>query len=56
MSARILDGRELASRLRRELQHRLGRLVEPDVEEAPCLAIVYDGTSEAAAAELINFT
>jgi methylenetetrahydrofolate dehydrogenase (NADP+)/methenyltetrahydrofolate cyclohydrolase len=48
MSARILDGRELASRLRRELQHRLERLVEPDVDEPPSMAIVYDGTSEAA--------
>lgn len=48
MSARLLDGRELASHLRRELQHRLERLVEPEVDEAPCLAIVRDGTSDAA--------
>jgi methylenetetrahydrofolate dehydrogenase (NADP+) / methenyltetrahydrofolate cyclohydrolase len=48
MSARLLDGRELASHLRRELQHRLGRLVDPEVDETPCLAIVRDGTSDAA--------
>ena len=48
MSARLLDGRELASHLRRELQHRLERILDPENEEPPCLAIVRDGTSEAA--------
>jgi methylenetetrahydrofolate dehydrogenase (NADP+) / methenyltetrahydrofolate cyclohydrolase len=47
MSSRLLDGRELASHLRRELQHRLEQLVDPE-DEAPHLAIVRDGTSEAA--------
>jgi methylenetetrahydrofolate dehydrogenase (NADP+)/methenyltetrahydrofolate cyclohydrolase len=48
MSARLLDGRELASHLRRELQHRVERLTDPDAGEAPGLAIVRDGSSEAA--------
>ncbi|HEX2767622.1 MAG TPA: bifunctional 5,10-methylenetetrahydrofolate dehydrogenase/5,10-methenyltetrahydrofolate cyclohydrolase [Candidatus Limnocylindria bacterium] len=50
MSARLLDGRELASHLRRELQHRLERLVDPEAEgaDAPCLAIVRDASSEPA--------
>ena len=48
MSSRLLDGRELASHLRRELQHRLEQLVDPELDEAPHLAIVRDGTSEAA--------
>lgn len=43
MTARLLDGRELASRLRRELSARVERL--PD---SPRLAIVRDGSSEAA--------
>lgn len=49
MTTRILDGRDLASRLRRELQHRVDALVEPDGEDVPCLAILRDGASEAAA-------
>lgn len=49
MTARILDGREVASHLRRELQHRLDRIVDPEGDEAPpALAIVRDGTSEPA--------
>jgi methylenetetrahydrofolate dehydrogenase (NADP+)/methenyltetrahydrofolate cyclohydrolase len=48
MSARLLDGRELASHLRRELQHRFERLVDPDADDAPCLAIVRDASSDAA--------
>ncbi len=54
MSGRILDGRELASHLRRELSRRVERLVEQAGGEAeptdpPCLAIVTDGGSEQAA-------
>jgi methylenetetrahydrofolate dehydrogenase (NADP+)/methenyltetrahydrofolate cyclohydrolase len=60
VSARLLDGRELATRLRRELHHRLetavGRsLDEPPADEGeaqpshiPELAIVTDGASSAA--------
>ena len=54
MSGRILDGRELASHLRRELLHRLGALggatVDGDTEATPSirLAIVTDGRTEAA--------
>jgi methylenetetrahydrofolate dehydrogenase (NADP+)/methenyltetrahydrofolate cyclohydrolase len=47
VSSRLLDGRELASHLRRELQHRIVRLVEPE-EAPPALAIVRDATSDAA--------
>jgi methylenetetrahydrofolate dehydrogenase (NADP+)/methenyltetrahydrofolate cyclohydrolase len=57
MSARVLDGRELASHLRRELRHRVDVLTgrDPEAEDAsdqpaaPALAILRDGTSEAAA-------
>jgi methylenetetrahydrofolate dehydrogenase (NADP+) / methenyltetrahydrofolate cyclohydrolase len=50
LTARILDGRDLASRLRRELQHRVETLVGPAEDaEPPCLAVLRDGTSEAAA-------
>lgn len=50
MTARILDGRDLASHLRRELQHRVEALTGPEGERAPpCLAILRDGTSEPAA-------
>ena len=49
MTARLLDGREVASHLRRELQQRLEPLGVADEETAPCLAIVRDGSSEAAA-------
>lgn len=50
MTARLLDGRELASHLRRELRHRVERLVgDGDPEEAaPRLAIVSDGSNESA--------
>lgn len=48
MSARLLDGRGLASHLRRELAHRVDRLVDPESEAPPALAIVHDGTSPAA--------
>jgi methylenetetrahydrofolate dehydrogenase (NADP+) / methenyltetrahydrofolate cyclohydrolase len=54
MSGRILDGRELASHLRRELRHRLdalsGEPAEDDADASPTvrLAIVTDGRSEAA--------
>jgi methylenetetrahydrofolate dehydrogenase (NADP+)/methenyltetrahydrofolate cyclohydrolase len=52
LTARVLDGRDLASRLRRELQHRVELLVGPDPESedaVPCLAILRDGESEPAA-------
>jgi methylenetetrahydrofolate dehydrogenase (NADP+) / methenyltetrahydrofolate cyclohydrolase len=48
LTARILDGRELASRLRRELKQRAVRLADPETEALPRLAIVGDGSSEAA--------
>jgi len=54
MSGRVLDGRELASHLRRELRHRLDALRgAPDDGDAEAtrsvrLAIVTDGRSEAA--------
>jgi methylenetetrahydrofolate dehydrogenase (NADP+) / methenyltetrahydrofolate cyclohydrolase len=48
LTARILDGRELASRLRRELRQRAIRLADPETEDLPRLAIVGDGSSEAA--------
>lgn len=49
MSARLLDGRDLASHLRRELVHRVAALRGSDEEPAPVLAIVRDGSSEPAA-------
>ena len=49
MSARLLDGRDLASHLRRELEHRVVQLRGPDEEPAPILAILRDGSSEPAA-------
>lgn len=58
MSARVLDGRELSSHLRRELRHRVDVLTgrdpdapddAPDQPAAPALAILRDGASEAAA-------
>lgn len=50
MTARLLDGRDLASHLRRELRHRVERLAGPNGDVAPpCLAILRDGSSEAAA-------
>jgi methylenetetrahydrofolate dehydrogenase (NADP+)/methenyltetrahydrofolate cyclohydrolase len=47
---RLLDGRELATHLRRELRHRVERLVGEDEPEdaAPRLAIVSDGSNESA--------
>jgi methylenetetrahydrofolate dehydrogenase (NADP+)/methenyltetrahydrofolate cyclohydrolase len=49
MSARLLDGRDLASHLRRELQHRVEPLCDPEADRAPVLAILRDRSSEAAA-------
>ncbi|MDQ4036135.1 MAG: bifunctional 5,10-methylenetetrahydrofolate dehydrogenase/5,10-methenyltetrahydrofolate cyclohydrolase [Chloroflexota bacterium] len=49
MTARLLDGRDLASHIRRELQHRVERLTGGDPELAPRLAILRSGSSEAAA-------
>jgi methylenetetrahydrofolate dehydrogenase (NADP+) / methenyltetrahydrofolate cyclohydrolase len=50
VTARLLDGRELATHLRRELLHRVEALVgDGDPEEAaPRLAIVSDGSNESA--------
>lgn len=50
MTARLLDGRELASHLRRELTHRVERLVAEERAggDPPVLAILRDGNSEAA--------
>ena len=50
MTAQLLDGRELATHLRRELHHRVEQLVgEEDPESAaPRLAIVSDGSNESA--------
>ena len=49
MSGRLLDGRALASHLRRELRHRVDRLRPDDESPGPSLAILVDGSSEAAA-------
>jgi methylenetetrahydrofolate dehydrogenase (NADP+)/methenyltetrahydrofolate cyclohydrolase len=49
MSARLLDGRDLASHLRRELHHRVERLTDPETGQGPVLAILRDRSSEAAA-------
>lgn len=49
MSGRLLDGRDLASHLRRELVHRVAALRGSDEERAPILAILRDGSSEPAA-------
>ena len=49
MSARLLDGRDVASHLRRELEHRVAAMRGPDEEPAPILAIIRDGSSEPAA-------
>jgi hypothetical protein len=49
VTARVLDGRGLASHLRRDLQARVERISGTgDAADAPCLAILADGTSEAA--------
>ena len=49
MNARLLDGRDLASHLRRDLLHRVERLAGGDVDDAPQLAILRSGGSETAA-------
>ncbi len=49
MSGRLLDGRDLASHLRRELVHRVAALRGSDDDPAPILAILRDGSSEPAA-------
>jgi methylenetetrahydrofolate dehydrogenase (NADP+) / methenyltetrahydrofolate cyclohydrolase len=49
VTARLLDGRDLASHLRRDLLHRVERLGGDDPEAAPQLAILRSGTSQAAA-------
>ena len=49
MSGRLLDGRALASHLRRELQHRVERLRPREEDPGPSLAILVDGSSDAAA-------
>ena len=49
MTARRLDGRDLASHLRRDLQHRVERLTDGDADASPRLAILRSGSSEAAA-------
>ena len=48
MTARLLDGRDVASHLRRELQHRVERLTDGDPDAAPQLAILRSGSSHAA--------
>src|SRR5918995_2483978 len=49
MNARLLDGRDLASHLRRELLHRVERISDPETGRAPTLAILRDRSSEPAA-------
>lgn len=49
MTARRLDGRDLASHLRRDLQHRVELLTGGDAAAAPRLAIIRSGSSETAA-------
>ena len=49
MTARLLDGKDVASHLRRELQHRVEGLTDGDSDAAPRLAILRSGSSEAAA-------
>lgn len=49
MSGRLLDGRDVASHLRRELQHRVVALGGSDEVPAPVLAILRDGSSDPAA-------
>ncbi len=49
MTARLLDGRDVASHLRRELRHRVDGLPGADPEAPPQLAIVRSGSSEASA-------
>jgi methylenetetrahydrofolate dehydrogenase (NADP+)/methenyltetrahydrofolate cyclohydrolase len=49
MTARLLDGKDVASHLRRQLQHRVEGLTGGDPDAAPRLAILRSGSSEAAA-------
>lgn len=48
MTARRLDGREVASHLRRDLEHRVQQVVASGEGSAPRLAIVQDGMSQGA--------
>lgn len=48
MTARLLDGRDLASHLRRDLLHRVERLTGGDLDLAPRLAILRSGQSNTA--------
>lgn len=48
MTARRLDGREVASHLRRDLEHRVQQLAASGERSAPRLAIVQDGMSQGA--------
>ncbi|MGI8828406.1 MAG: bifunctional 5,10-methylenetetrahydrofolate dehydrogenase/5,10-methenyltetrahydrofolate cyclohydrolase [Candidatus Limnocylindria bacterium] len=48
MTARRLDGRDVASHLRRDLEHRVQELAAADAELVPRLAIVQDGMSRGA--------
>lgn len=49
MTGRLLDGRDVASHLRRDLQHRVARLADGGAEAPPQLAILRSGSSEASA-------
>ncbi len=49
MTSRILDGRDVASHLRRDLQHRVERLADGDPDASLRLAIILSGSSEASA-------
>lgn len=49
MTARLLDGRGVASHIRRELQHRVERLTDGGAAPAPQLAVLRSGSSESAA-------
>ncbi|MEO5986098.1 MAG: bifunctional 5,10-methylenetetrahydrofolate dehydrogenase/5,10-methenyltetrahydrofolate cyclohydrolase [Candidatus Limnocylindria bacterium] len=49
MTSRLLDGRDVASHLRRDLQHRVARLADGEPNAAPQLAIIRSGSSEASA-------
>lgn len=49
MSARVLDGRDVASHLRRDLLHRVERLSGGDPDAAPRLAVLRERTSTASA-------
>jgi methylenetetrahydrofolate dehydrogenase (NADP+)/methenyltetrahydrofolate cyclohydrolase len=54
VTTRRLDGRDLASHLRRDLQHRVERLTGGDGALSPRLAILRSGSSEAAALYAIS--